>query len=63
MDVGVDVTGGQAGRREIEGGMPGIWRGDEGNIPAKREALEKFWAIEVRAEAALPSRYVEGRFR
>ena len=63
LDVGVDVTGGQAGRRQIEGGMPGIWWRGEGNVPAKRKVLEKLWAIEVRAEAALPSRYVEGRFR
>ena len=51
-------------KQECEGPGCGddVWRG-EGDVPAKREVLEKLWAIEVRAEAALPSRYVEGGFR
>ena len=47
LDVGVDITGGQTGGGEVEGGVPGVWWRNEGNIPPKREVFEKFGTVKV----------------
>ena len=61
QDVGVNITGGQAGRGKVEGCVSGIWARREGNVPAVGKVFEELWAVEVGAKETLPSRYVEGR--
>ena len=59
LDVCVDISGGQAGGRKIEGGVARFWWRGEGNVPAEHEVFEEFRAVEVRPEGFLPRRYVE----
>ena len=60
LDVGVNITGGQAGGGKVEGCVTGVWRRDEGDVEAKDETFEKLRAIKVGTEGFLPCRYVEG---